>query len=328
MYYADNPIVIYHNFIDPTTGQDVPLSGAVCKKVTIIVTYTSRQYKFQTELGNAPVAFDISSSARAELLEDYLRQPGTARTASISADITAVLSWMKNGEQHSAAVQVKTESGSNYAASLTIQMRAGGIPEFNRWIGQTTNTYNSFKPAADEIVNIGDSYYHNGQVTVINATNFPVLSNSAEAYITIDGRSIYVTNDPSRHMMVFLNSFCEFESFSLCTNESLSFNISTEKRNLVSKPSFVPSPNAIAVHSEPSGIFNLSSGFMSRQWLQWILTEFVKASHHWLMLNGRLLPVIVTPAENSIVYDQANPDLVAVNFTAESALTGPILTPP
>lgn len=327
MYYADNPIVVYHNFLtgSPDHLVDVFPEGAVCRTIEIRVSYqNSRTYKFKTEVGTTPVPFDISSSARAELLGDYLRQPGTQRTASVSATVSAYARWMISGVQHISPVQLKLENQQDYAFSQTIQVRAGGLPAFNRFIGQTSNTYNSLKPSADEIVNIGDSYYHNGQITNINTTNFPVLAN-LPATITIDGRSIYVMDAPERKTIVFLNSFCEFESFSMLTKESISFDVTTEKRSLESAPSFVPNPAAMAVHSDPNGSFKLSSGFMPIAWLQWVLTEFVKSSHHWLVLNGRLLPVIVTPAENNLVYDKANPELVAVNFTAESAIAGPLL---
>lgn len=300
-------------------------SGSVCRQLEVRVNYGSsqRQYKFKTEVDSVPVPFDISSSARAELRNDYLRAPGTARTSSRSANVYAVASWLLSGVHYEAPVNLKMEDGSTYSRNVNIEVRAGGLPASLRWEGYTSNTYNSLKPIADEVCNMGDTYYHNGSSVVLNTSNFPTLATSPN--ITIDGRSIYVENDPDRRMMVFLNSFCEFETFSLKELESLSYGISTEKRSLVSSPSFVPGPNAIAIHSDPVASFKMSSGWLTREWLEWVLTEFCKSSRHWLMQGGRLLPVLVTPEQSTLIYDKSDPSLVSIDFTVESALSGPIL---
>lgn len=310
MYYADNPIVVQTQLI---TGNNATFpSGAVCRQLHL----RANGYEFTAEVGSSDIAFDISSAARALLRNDYLREPGTARTNSVTITITGYASYMLDGEVYTSDYKMKMEDGSTWTqGDINITARAGGLPETNRWLGQTTNTYNSIKPTDGEIVNIGDSYYHNGTTTALNTAGAT----------TIDGRNIYVENNPKRRTIVFLNTFCEFESFSFIANEALTYPISTEKRSIVNTPSFVPRPSLLAVHSQPNATIKLSSGFLTSNWVDWVLTELATAKRHWLKLaSGSLLPITLTPEEKPIAWDLANPALCSVNFTAEAAVTGPM----
>ena len=98
----------------------------------------------------------------------------------------------------------------------------------------------------------------------------------------------------------------------------------------------------MAVTSDGRGSFDMSSGYVSREEADWWATEFLTARKHWVRMGVKRkltdgawstsslwLPVAVKPSDDSVVvYDKKEGMLPHIDFTAEVAVSGSLLTWP
>ena len=69
--------------------------------------------------------------------------------------------------------------------------------------------------------------------------------------------------------------------------------------------------------------WRMSSGYVNRAWAEWFATEFLTAKHYWMRVDGRWLPVVVSPSENAAtIYDRNDPSLRDVQFIVRAAVNG------
>lgn len=128
-----------------------------------------------------------------------------------------------------------------------------------------------------------------------------------------------------RKVFLFVNSYGVFETVSVLTRESMSYEISSTRHSLSHSPSYTPKPNISTYKQGGGAIWQMSSGYVNRDWADWFASEFLMARHYWLRHDGKWLPVVVEPdGDTVIVADNNDPSLMAVSFTVRSAVSGSV----
>lgn len=141
---------------------------------------------------------------------------------------------------------------------------------------------------------------------------------------------------------LFVNSMGVFETISAPMLESMSYNISSAKYSMEQAPAYTKQADRTAVAVQGRSTFLMSSGYVTRQEADWWATEFLTGQKHWVRMgvNRKLvdgtwstsslwLPVVVTPNDDSVtVYNKEDRMLPHIDFTAEVAVSGSLLTVP
>lgn len=327
--FANNPMMIW---VD--TGTGTYPEGSTHRLLYIVLTFSSgKPYTFKREVDNGQtVDVDVSSAFRSQLHDEYMRDfsASSRSNSNVSATVKCHAEYMLDGEMITGAEVTFAFLGSNNLYGIP-----GGCSEMLRLgldepdpkaviegIGHFT-----VKPPSGEVINQGDNVFSTTYSS--HRTSTSVSTASTLGVMEVDGgsRSVYVESNPNRHELYFLNQFCVFESASALSLESLTYPIDTNEKSIVNSPSFLPRATLLAVHSAPHGTLKLSSGFVTRDWADWWITEFLCARRHWIKLpSGTVVPVVVTPdGDTQTVYDRSKQELIAVNFSVKSALGGSLL---
>ena len=98
----------------------------------------------------------------------------------------------------------------------------------------------------------------------------------------------------------------------------------------VERPAFKPSRSLIAFGTDGRRTWQMSSGYVSREWAEWWAMEFLggKRKKWWMRYpigsaNGTYVPVVIKPSKNSIsIYDRSKQQMPHVDFTVTMALEG------
>lgn len=141
-----------------------------------------------------------------------------------------------------------------------------------------------------------------------------------------NGKKRYaVKANPLMRHFIFLNGFGLMESVAAYTREALEFDIQSSLYTLPSEMSYRATTRTANYAQDPSGELSMSSGFVSREWAEWWLTEFVVTRKAWMYDNGRYIPVTIIPEETNELYDRSKPELLSVNFSVRYAFSGSTL---
>lgn len=129
---------------------------------------------------------------------------------------------------------------------------------------------------------------------------------------------------------LFLNRRGAIETCSGQTLESMGINIKVTQYSKTEHLSFSPVRSLMAIGQDGRRSWQMSSGYVSREWAEWWAMEFLggKRKQWWMRYpigdpNGTYVPVIVEPAKQSIgIYDRAKQNMAHVDFTVTLALEG------
>ena len=122
---------------------------------------------------------------------------------------------------------------------------------------------------------------------------------------------------------LFVNRRGAVETASALMKETLNISAEAKQYNRVERPSFKPSRSVLMIPSGGRRSWEMSSGYVDRDWAVWWTQEFLQASRHWMLLDGQYVPVIVEPAKKSVsIYDRTKQQLAHVDFTVTLALEG------
>jgi len=129
---------------------------------------------------------------------------------------------------------------------------------------------------------------------------------------------------------LFINRRGAVETCSGQTLESMGINVKVTQYSRTERPSFAPTRSLMAIGQDGRRSWQMSSGFVSREWAEWWAMEFLggKRKQWWMRYpigdaNGTYVPVIVEPAkQNIIIYDRAKQQMPHVDFTVTLALEG------
>lgn len=125
-----------------------------------------------------------------------------------------------------------------------------------------------------------------------------------------------------RTTMLFVNSRGVLETISLFAKESKEYEISSEVMAVGRTPSYSPQPGMTTHKTLGNATWQMSSGFVNRDWAEWFVVEFLTSKKYWMLIDGRWLPVVVSSKESITVYDRNDTSLRDVQFTVVSAIGG------
>lgn len=128
-----------------------------------------------------------------------------------------------------------------------------------------------------------------------------------------------------RRQFAFVNSLGVIETIMAQSRESLSYDIESNTKSLVSTPQYKPNPNITTHKTGGRNKWQMSSGKVNREWADWWVTEFLMAKKYWMLHSGMWLPVVVTPADDSMeIYNRSENNLPHVDFDVQLAVKGSI----
>lgn len=130
---------------------------------------------------------------------------------------------------------------------------------------------------------------------------------------------------------LFLNRRGAIETCSALMKEAMDINVQTQEYSKSEGPSFRPSRTLMAIGSDGRRSWQMSSGFVSREWAEWWTQEFLagKRKQWWMLWQGpgmaapRFVPVSIKPTKaDTSIYDRAKQQMSSVEFTVTLALEG------
>ena len=151
----------------------------------------------------------------------------------------------------------------------------------------------------------------------------------ATASPSADGESahapIVLRDDQDYVDFLFVNRRGAVETCSGLMKESMSIDVDVKQYSLVERPAFIPSRSLMALGSDGRRSWQMSSGYVTREWAEWWAMEFLggKRKKWWMKYKGSYVPVVVEPAKKSVgIYDKNKQQMPHVDFTVTLALEG------
>lgn len=349
-------------------------SSATMRKVhlRVICTYQSvvRDRIFTQEAYDDILRMDISSALRASMFQrdvvsiymNATKLLGT--TGSDGNKITSVLiknasdratfklqayvSYVFDGYYMEGLYDNGTFTSGGYVEQSGFTAYFGGLSVMERLYGSGVDINSEYtvclttKPLDGEI--IGDN--HVFFVSTITSDGYPTYYpflrfkySSPQTYFTIDSvitRKAYIDTDHKFIDFLFVNRFGGIEDATVSTNETLYYSISKTVYKSVSAPfSNVQTVTLMSSSASITPKWNMSSGFVTREWAEWWAGEFLTARCHWMKLPSERLsvrtgevpdvwvPVTIRPkSEDTTVYSRTDSSPMHVDFTVELAYEG------
>ena len=348
-YYTDRLFVLQRKYyIDaykpPTAADDEDLDA-------------TDEVPFYAEVGNdTSMDFDISTALRAMwdgyTFGDELRAAQDAATGALDtaqvADraclvykIHANTEWIdQDGTPHEGGEFEASEESYGLLGGWTEMERYTGVgqPNIESLIGYIYGraaVLASTKPTdspeiigANSIVSEGMITYQDSETAgspVIHRQIFHPVKEDGFNVATFSVNGHTYVRDAGRDFVdfLFINSRGAMESCSATMKESLSINISSQVHAHVERPSFVPTRSLMAINSGGRRSWSMSSGYQTREWAEWWTMEFLRSSHHWMLIDGRYFPVTVEASKSDVpIYDRTKQELPHIDFTVKLALEG------
>ena len=334
--FIENPIMVgVTNFTFPT---DATFRQAVVQ-VDVTPTFSgasSAIYKFYADASSGDTVWlDISTALRGAMGEwqpeakDIILSEDSLFTYPYATfNITVFEKYLLDGIVYEEKTTERTGAYAYY----------GGMTEYERLVSEKhpadiylpddTKRYISRKPTASgkgEIIETGFyrtySYFRNGRMYT---HSYPITA-ANEGKQGYDGAGYFwqLPVSGERRQFAFVNSLGVIETIMAQSRESLSYEIESSTKSLVTTPQYKPNPNVTTHKTGGYGKWQMSSGKVSREWADWWVTEFLMAKKYWMLHNGMWLPVAVTPTDDSMeIYNRSENSLPHVDFDVQLAVKG------
>lgn len=130
------------------------------------------------------------------------------------------------------------------------------------------------------------------------------------------------TNTNGVHFLRFINGFGAVENISVRSKDKLSYEVSGETHSLVQGATTRPSDRRYATKSQPVGVYELSSGYVPKQWAEWYVQELLTSPRVWIQLGGKWVPALIEAEDDCVIYDRTKPEMPHVDFTLRLAIDG------
>ena len=171
------------------------------------------------------------------------------------------------------------------------------------------------KPASGELRSSGD---------LVTSSSLAELKGKVSTTASSDEESGIASG--VMQQFLFINSYGVLESVSAQMRESLAYSIDSIVKNLASSPAYFAKPNRTSHKTGGRAKLQMSSGVVNRAWADWWTTEFLMAKKYWMKYDGRWIPVVITPADDTTtIYNKAEQMLPHVDFDVELAVCGSII---
>lgn len=270
--------------------------------IAVHLSIGTGRYSFSKEtLGNNTISFDVASAFEAEFLKQASVSPDNMSYTPLNGTYNVIATFLENGE----IVSNPISNGSIGPVYL------GGMSEALRWQGVTLNDYNHFslKPS-NEVIGTNDVYIRP------NTDSSEILEQVPP--------EVYVEDDQSRRTFAFINSFGLLESASGKMLDNKNYDVDSTLYNIVGDIAYNSQPRIRSKKSGGYAEWNMSSGFNTKEWIEWWATEFIMSDQHWMLVGGKWLPVVISINDTITVYDKSKSQLTAVNFKVKAAVCGKI----
>lgn len=132
----------------------------------------------------------------------------------------------------------------------------------------------------------------------------------------------YRTNTDGVHFLRFVNGFGAVENIAVCAKDKLSYEVSGVTHSLVQEASMRPTDRRYATKNQPVGVYELSSGYVSKRWAEWYVQDLLTSPMVWMQLNGKWVPALIESKDDCIIYDRTKPEMPHVDFTLRLAIDG------
>lgn len=160
--------------------------------------------------------------------------------------------------------------------------------------------------------------------------HYYAASATPAADIASEHAPLVLRDDQEYVDFLFLNRRGAIETCSGQTLESMGINVKVTQYSRTGRPSFKPSRSLMAIGQDGRRQWQMSSGYVTREWAEWWSMEFLggKRKLWWMRYpigdaNGTYVPVIVEPAKQNIsIYDRSKQNMPHVDFTVTLALEG------
>jgi len=346
-YFADSPVVIDISGLEWGAQPTSPFTI-----VRTEVIYDNRIVgEFKADTGRqTSISFDISSALRA-IWSDY---GYTAEVAKANAALTA-----NGGESHQRAMrqyslQLYTEyldshdgelNPSGYGPFAGGQCLTGGLTEWERagvgskenadashWEGSNLrNGDASTKPVSspERVGSTSITSWVDISATGTKSVFYPAGTEPEEDSATAHAPLVLRDSIPYADFL-FVNRRGAVETCSALMKEGMAVNMKTDIYALTGKPVFNPERTLMNIPSGgPRRSWSMASGYQTREWAEWWVTEFLAAKRHWMLYKGpgrqaaEYVPVTVKAAkDDNAIYDLSKQQMPSIEFTVTLALEG------
>lgn len=132
----------------------------------------------------------------------------------------------------------------------------------------------------------------------------------------------FCTNTHGVHFLRFVNGFGAVENISVRAKDKLSYEVGGETHSLVQGINTRPTDRRYATKSQPVGVYELSSGYVPKQWAEWYVQELLTSPKVWIQLGGQWVPALIEAEDDCVIYDRTKPGMPHVDFTLRLAIDG------
>ena len=228
----------------------------------------------------------------------------------------------------------------NYGSTMYALM--GAFTDAERYLSDGTKGVTTFsrKPLTGEVCSQNESVVYPMKVSSsIDITN--EISSGARVYIKslsgesgqveVGERKVYVgPNAENRFQFQFVNGLGIVESISAESLESIESSGTTETIAVTAPASF-KGVNRLAVQkSGRRSKYKLSTGYTSKEWALWWLTEFFGSDNFrntlthscWMKIDSHWIPCVPVLDDDISLYDRTKKDMIRIDFTVHLALDG------
>lgn len=175
--------------------------------------------------------------------------------------------------------------------------------------------------------------------TQVDANTFAILQNhisyqNLTASGTADGELVFTSNrggvksgwyranNNGVHFLRFVNGFGAVENIAVRAKDKLTYEVGGEMHSLVQEASVRPTDRRYAIKKQPVGVYDLSSGYVPKQWAEWYVQELLTSPKVWILLGGHWVPALIEAEDDCVIYDRTKPEMPHVDFTLRLAIDG------
>ncbi len=336
-YFADNPVVINVSELD--FPEESPIK--VCRVQVLYGNDSEVVGEFSGEVGSATsISFDISSALRALWSEyDFSNEVSKALLAENSYYSRSKKAYsLKVFTEYISddGVFTVTDSGEFAGGSCII----GGLTEIERSVAtgndvsmlehsgprngdaSTKPTSSPERVGSNSITSWVDVNSAGTKSVFYSSTSIPQNDDTGEGQW--NGHAPIVMRDSVPYTdFLFVNRRGAVETCSARMLEAQDIAIEAKQYAHIESPTYNPSRSIMAIASGGRRSWSMSSGYQIREWAEWWTLEFLMARRHWMLYNGKYVPVTVTPAKKTTnIYDRTKQQMPSVEFTVTLALEG------
>lgn len=323
--FCEDPIVVTvipKQFSEGSTFRQIIVEVHVDNTNDPNIHDRTHTFTLSAEGNEIPVVADISSAVRSVLAQHTYDAEAIVKGGTVDYPYVNIVvkSWEREMTEDFGVVD-RAHTTLPSAEGKTVSVYMGRVGEYERWkYSDAHPIYMGNKligPSGKEITfttKPSGEIFTKGQLCCTSHYNGISVSTSVAEFVGY-------TDSRKRKVFLFVNSFGVFETVSVLTRESKSIPVSSSRHPLSQSPSYTPRPSITAYKHGGVPVWNMSSGYVNREWAEWFASEFLMARHYWMLYDGKWLPVVVEPDSDTVlVYDADDPSLLAVNFTVHSAV--------